>query len=115
MRLILLIYTTPARLLNALALRGYFREATSKKGSAETEKTSTNRMAVGFSPGDFPVPIGRLDRVTTDKMIPFCRSLESFACSRLLAIFANRGNMKGPSKEYPMPTRNFNLTDELDL
>jgi hypothetical protein len=53
MGLILLIYTTPARLLNALALRGYFREATSKKGSAEVEKTSNNRMAARFSPRRF--------------------------------------------------------------
>jgi len=33
-----LIYTTPARLLNALALRGYFREAASKKGSGRSRK-----------------------------------------------------------------------------
>ena len=38
MGLILLIYTTPARLLNALALRGYFREAAVKKAPAEARK-----------------------------------------------------------------------------
>jgi hypothetical protein len=38
MGLILLIYTTPARLLNALALRGCFREAASKKGSGRSRK-----------------------------------------------------------------------------
>jgi len=61
MGLILLIYTTPARLLNALALRGYFREATGKKGSAEAEKTSNNHMAAGFSPRRFSLIHGDAD------------------------------------------------------
>jgi len=44
MGLILLIYTTPARLLNALALCGYFREATSKKGSGRSRKDPRNNI-----------------------------------------------------------------------
>jgi hypothetical protein len=47
MRLILLIYTTPARLLNALALRGYFSEATFKKASQKPKKRLTIRNGGG--------------------------------------------------------------------
>jgi antitoxin ParD1/3/4 len=48
------------------------------------------------------------DASTLDKNDPFCRTWK-------LAIFDNPGNMSSRSKGAPpMPTRNVNLTDELD-
>src|SRR5271165_6516700 len=58
MGLILLIYTTPERLLNALALRGYFREAASKNGSGRSRKDEKLRAAANQehkSPGPKPL------------------------------------------------------------
>jgi hypothetical protein len=67
MGLILLIYTAPARLLNALALRGYFREAAVKKAPAEAEKTEKSRAAPNRehkSPGPKPLR-SALSRIAT--------------------------------------------------